>query len=821
MKIAVVKHWSKSLVRGLVFCVVVDALSGFAATYSYDDSGAAQRKLYVDVADGATETLDTTWMEPYGATVTEIIKLGDGTLIIPQNTSLASTAFDISVQDGIFRFGGKPSLGNIARTITVNNGATLWNTSGGDYASIGAGVTTHFSGEGHKGMGALYKNNYSYGYPFGYWVLEGDAKVWTIDQYENDPPKRIDMNGHALDLHVQASYWEYVVVTNAGAIRIHGNPNTNSNFVRFKNWNALGGGSEETLSFENTAWQLQDMRRYLITDTGLNRSLSFGAGASIHLLTGSYSLGFGNYWAGPVEVLNDTLPLTVAADKGELSFAFTNVVSGGGFELNGLNTTTLGLYLSNSGNSYTNGITGRYAKLHLGANGALPATGGALALTNSAVILEDSSAIWSLPAAEFAGTGSVKGGRGAWASFTKTGAGNLFYDSVVGSDTLDITEGTVDFRSFSSNRTVFAGLVEGIQHVNFGSASAQRYEVYAFPYLWRYNASSNSITRGARLLYDSTLDPETGWTTNLFLSYTGYIWNNSPTNELWAFAGHGTDSESWWRLNIDGKKTVGFTRWNNQNTISYCGDGSAYWDLHTNAVVLAPGPHRFEYRHAVPISAKKGYGVTYSYGIGDWGTYKSTLPAKYEKWGADRGLMYSRKGVCTRNIDDYEMLVDPGDGSLLTWDIPLPDFSPAPHPITGELVSPLPTFDKLRMAPGTEMLVPAGSTWAFTEVEGLPTVIGGNVSVAGAWTVCGSDAGSTPFTITGTLTFGPGAHFVPPAQNERPADRSIGAVYVLGTADGGIVNHPAEAVGPRWRVFVEGNAVKAAYLPLATIITVK
>lgn len=793
----------------------------FAATYSYD-SAATQRTLYVQVADGETETFDATYMAPAGASVTNLVKRGDGTLNIPNGTDLTAYSFDIVVEDGIFAFYGAPVLGTAGGIITVCDGATLRNTANESAANISVNWTVRFTGEGHNGMGALYKTNTSYGYPFGkYWVMDGDAKVWMIDPYENDPPKYLDMNGHALDLHIQASYWEYVIVTNAGALRIHGNPDAASNFVRFKNWNAIGGDSNEILSFKNTAWTIDSARRYLVTDTGLNRRLSFDEGASIRLLSGAYSPGFGNYWAGPVEVRRDALPVTVAAGKGELSFAFANVVSGGGFDLQGSDTTTLALHLQNSGNTFTNGITGRNAELHLAGNGALPAHGGALRLTNSTVTLEAPLAKYSLPAAEFSGLSAVKGGYGSWTSLAKTGGGTLVYDSAVGGSTLVIEDGMVDFTSFSSNRTAFAGLVEGIQHVNFGAASAQKYEVYAFPYLWKYNASSNSITRGTRLLYDSTLDPETGWTTNLFLSYTGYIWNNSPTNELWAFAGHGTDSESWWRLNIDGNKIVGFTRWNSQNTISYCGDGSSYWDLHTNAVVLAPGPHRFEYRHAVTISAKKGYGVTYSYGIGDWGTYKSTLPAKYEKWGADRGLMYSRKGVCTRNIDDYEMLVDPGDGSLLTWDIPSPGFPPAPHPITGEPVNPLPTFDSVRMEPGTAMLVPDGSTWAFSTVEGLPTVTGGNVTVSGAWTVRGMDAGSTPFTISGTLTFGPGAYFIPPAESDRPADGGHAGTYILGTAAGGIVNAPSAATSPRWRIFVEGHAVKAMYIPPATVIFIQ
>ena len=817
-----ITHFAKAG-RSAALGVALLAQATLAATYSYD-SAATQRTLYVDVANGETETFDAAYMEPAGASVTNIVKRGDGTLQVTSDTPLTAYTFDIRVEDGIFKFAGKLALGTRtaanAGTITVCDGATIQNTSAASNAGIGANWTTHIIGEGHNGMGALYKTSYSYGGPFGNWVLDGDAKAVMFSSAQ-DNMYSVDLNGHVLDLHLQSGWFiEVSRIENGGEIRVHGNPSAASNYTRFRNWNGFYGGAENLISFSNTTWQIENMRQYLTATPGLDWSMAFEDKSAMRIVAGTYKGGTiqNNSWNGPVVIRRGMLPVSVPADKGELGFAFKGAVSGGGFDLQGLDTTTLSLRLANSGNTFTNGITGQYADLRLAANGALPATGGPLALTNSTVTLEDSSATWSLPAAEFSGTGSVTGGRGAWASLAKTGAGTLAYDSAVGGPTLDIAEGTVDFTSLT-NRTAFAGLVEGRKHLTQSSSATDRYVVYQMAASWKGSTETNAITQGTRLLYDWTRDPDTGWTTNLLLSYEGYIWNNSPTNELWAFAGGGTEGSDW-HLKIDGQTAVGKCIWSSSRPVCFCDGvvaGNFAYDLHTNTVVMTPGPHRFEYRHAISLTAT-GYGLALCGGISGYGNYKDTLEEpKYEKWRAACGLMFNRTGKCTRNIADYEELIDPGDGSLLTWDIP-PASGTLPHPVTGEAVSLTPVFSSLRMGPGTSMLVPDGSTWTFADVEGWPTVTGGNVAVTDTFTADGENAGRASFAIDGTLTFDPGAQIIPPGVDVRPPDRGRVGQYVLGTANGGISGSPAAARNSHWKVFVEGNAVKAVFIPEHTLL---
>ena len=794
--------------RTAVLGVALLAQTTLAATYSYD-SAATQRTLYVQVPDNATETFDATYMAPAGASVTNLVKRGDGTLDIPNGTDLTAYSFDIRVEDGIFKFSGKNVLSTAGGTIIILDGATIWNSAGGGSGGIGNKWTTYFTGTGHNGMGALYRNFYAYGGSFGKWVLNGDAKVVMCSA--EDHMDSVDLNGHILDLFLQNGYFiNEDRIENGGEIRVHGNPAAAS-FAEFQSWNGFYGGSENLISFSNTTWRVASTRQRTVANPGIEWGMAFEDKSAMLIRTGTYKGGNSdNSWWGPVAIRRDRLSISVPAGKEELGFNFKGAVSGGGFDLQGLDTTTLSLRLSNASNTFTNGVTGRYADLHLVTDGALPASGGALVLTNSAVTLEDATVSYSLPAAEFSGTSSVKGGRGAWTRLAKTGTGKLAYDSAVGALALNIAEGTVDLTAIATNRSAFSGLAEGRRDTSGDAAYSRFTAVYSNT----GSIATNAVTSGTRLLYENTWN-ETGWAKNSLISYTGYIWNNSPTNEVWAFAGA---NGSEWRLDIDGALVCGWCDWYGRG-VKYS-NGANQQDVATNKVEMAPGPHRFAYRTTVRYDSYNGLFASTSYLNGN-GTYRSSYTGDlYENWLGERGLMYNRNGVCSRDINDYQQLIDPGDGSLLTWDIP-PANGTLPHPVTGDPVNPRPTFNALCMAADTAMLVPNGSTWTFSTVEGWPTVTGGSVAVTDSLKIDGDNVGRAAFAISGTLSFGPGACFVAPEENEKPVDRGRGGTYIVGTAAGGIVNAPVSVTDGRWRVFAEGNAVKAVYVPEATVIFIR
>lgn len=108
--------------------------------------------------------------------------------------------------------------------------------------------------------------------------------------------------------------------------------------------------------------------------------------------------------------------------------------------------------------------------------------------------------------------------------------------------------------------------------------------------------------------------------------YSGYIWNRASTNAVWSFRGRFDDNI---RLALDGAILINA---GNSSTIV------------TNALVT-PGPHAIELR--------------FGDGTGSVGPT-----------GEPYGIAYDPFGRASSNSGDYRPLLDPGDGSLLTIDLP-------------------------------------------------------------------------------------------------------------------------------------------------------
>jgi autotransporter-associated beta strand protein len=123
--------------------------------------------------------------------------------------------------------------------------------------------------------------------------------------------------------------------------------------------------------------------------------------------------------------------------------------------------------------------------------------------------------------------------------------------------------------------------------------------------------------------------PSSRWNPNHAGLYTGFIWNRSPTNEVWSFAESIDDNVM---LVLDGETLINDGRW----------DGTT---VATRTV--APGPHAIALR-------------VYNHG-GTGG------PVAKDGWTtADWGFGVDRLGRGLKDTACYERLLDPGDGSLLT-----------------------------------------------------------------------------------------------------------------------------------------------------------
>ncbi len=123
------------------------------------------------------------------------------------------------------------------------------------------------------------------------------------------------------------------------------------------------------------------------------------------------------------------------------------------------------------------------------------------------------------------------------------------------------------------------------------------------------------------------------WPDNSTYVYTGYIWNRAPTNETWTFAESFDDQVL---LRID--------------TTNVLNNGSYNTPTKAN-VTLSPGPHLFEARFG------QGGGGAAAFIAGWWTTNTMSFAVDFQ-------------GRNVENIDNYTLLTDLGDGSLLTLNQP-------------------------------------------------------------------------------------------------------------------------------------------------------
>ena len=131
--------------------------------------------------------------------------------------------------------------------------------------------------------------------------------------------------------------------------------------------------------------------------------------------------------------------------------------------------------------------------------------------------------------------------------------------------------------------------------------------------------------------------------------YSGYIWNRAPSNEVWSFRGRFDDHVS---LRIEGGIWI-----NHQNDYAIVQD-----------ILMTPGPHHIEMR------------------FGDGG-------GQVGAGGGERfGLSYDPLGRASSDMWDYLQILDPGDGSLLTTELP-PGYLTGPGLIESFIPQPWNTTD--------------------------------------------------------------------------------------------------------------------------------
>ena len=153
-----------------------------------------------------------------------------------------------------------------------------------------------------------------------------------------------------------------------------------------------------------------------------------------------------SYWLGPVQ-LNDMHSLWLQNPPRFCGLALCGPVSGeqGGFRsYPNNNRKGFMLKLMNPNNSFKGGVSLSDGCFTATANGALPADGGAIVVTNGSISLYG-DIDYALPDCVLSATGKVSTttATGAWKKMSKTGSGEWIYDSRVGADVLELSQGGV------------------------------------------------------------------------------------------------------------------------------------------------------------------------------------------------------------------------------------------------------------------------------------------------------------------------------------------------------------------------------------------
>jgi hypothetical protein len=484
------------------------------------------------------------------------------------------------------------------------------------------------------------------------------------------------------------------------------------------------------------------------------------------------------------------------------SFGLAGTVSGvGGLNMFWNSSTvpevpTNAVTLANANSTFEGGVSVRNLIVNVKENGAVPAEGGVFALTNSIVNFDpyvkgvDSLKSFMLPNGiiHVDGSRSVTGGWGKWKTLVKTGVGTADYDSAIGAEELELREGI--FKLTMSN-SLFSGLIEGARYFESStdaSAATRNVNISYTNALVRSpyyaNAKNNTYWTAVRPEWD--VETKKGGAATV---YTGYIWNRGSTDATWTFACH-VAKLTVIHLDLDGD---GVLKEEERIIYNYTPDRV----VAMATVTVSPGPHAFRFA---------------SYSTGDGG-----VSGNVDSWKG-LGLRWDRQGRNELDPANFEILEDPGDGSLLTWAKPGVDVS---FPGTDESLK-FGRFDLVKFTGGTLHL--NGVTNTVSEVEGLPKMAGtGKLIIKDTWTIDAADLADKAKVDGLSLAFGEDVELV---INKNRAVKSSNGTYewtVFESEDdiSGSISVKDPEMAKRWRVNISGKTVKLKYYPAGTVIIVR
>ena len=462
----------------MVALLSVSAMSAMSETeYGYDPSDA---KIYIaTVPAGETNALTEAAAGVLnGGGVTNFVKRGEGLLV--SNRDITSYTGGIVIENGIFRsepnVQANDTVGKLSGggDIWVLDGATMELRSPGMYSTHMTGKTTHIAGRGFGGRGALVgcsDNKNQAGATFGTTIkLEADALV--CNEAGSGVWCLLACNGCTVDFNSKTLH-----VGGAGDVGFHDvptlknmpNPGTaivsEGYGVRFQRQN------KGTWNLWHTycGIELKESSRLLMNSVfasnfGWPITMQRGSGIHVRETAGTWAVNTSyNIITGDEKIyLNDSDRNFIQFNNATDFLFIKRRITGGGLQVKTY-TAGAGLYLSNRNNDFTNGIVATSCSINILTNGAVPAAGAALSLTNAYAVFHSSEA-YSLPPLNAYGNCAVTNyvgfsPSGAWReAVTKTGTGTLRYATLVGAPCLDVRGGTVKLESVGGALPVFGKL---------------------------------------------------------------------------------------------------------------------------------------------------------------------------------------------------------------------------------------------------------------------------------------------------------------------------------------------------------------------------
>ena len=739
-----------------------------------------------------------------------LVKLGNGTVTVDDESGIGSFAGEIHVFAGGWSVGTASGFGTSAgATWVYPNGCVLVT----DVTVAHTGETFHLAGTGKHddhGWGAIRfpgssQNSVAmaagaYG---SRWILEDDATVLLSDNGNGRtflPAIDLELNGHELTLwrgrygriatqySASSQFGMFNSVTGAGNIVIkNGVTFTEGGF----NPSAYTTGNGLVLQNAMMAFlNSKSKEGWRLIARPLPTSDWSGSGAAADqkpwlVLRNWKNINYNdnhdaNVWRGPVTLEGD---LDIIQENQSYAYPMTlpNMITGpGGIRVvNG----KAWLYLDSTENDFQGGVTlgGPDNRLVLANDGALPANGGPLKLTDSSVSFPSTvAAPWSLPDLELAGASSVGNCQGSWKSVTALSGATATYNSALGASNLILKAGSTLTLGSSYSASDYYGYRMWYSTAMNG--------VYTFEQLRATGTKQDHASeKNGRYVYNwfnNSLSSNTAYSpigsnADGVIGYEGWVWCDGLDGTEWTFAlSYGDKNKFYLKIN----DTV-IWNWDNNGY----GDNSPHYN-----VQMKHGWNRF-------LGMTKN-GWTAATG-GSWGL---------------RGLCVDTNGRNSSSSSDYDYFSDPGDGSSVVY--MCGDDEADGYSWHG-------TFQNLAMEAGSTLNV--DGSLSVETAKGAGSVDNGDLTVTQALvvdpTVFANNGG---IAVDGDLVFGNGAKISFPdsdSYRENPA-----GFYTLATATGSITGFDPsmlELGGTRrcWNVSLsqDGRALSLELVPECTVISIR